>query len=315
MTMAADGVKQQEGGSKPEISAAMVKELREKSGAAMMDCKKALVEANGDFEKAFEILRQKGVATAGKKASRTASEGLVVGKVSADGKTGAIIEVNCETDFVARNEQFSELANQLVDIVLQNKPESVEAMLAIKHEAGTVQDLITAAIAKIGENILIRRLAVLNLSSGSGVIGLYVHALGGKMGAIVELQATSAADAEKLQAFGREVAMHVVSAKPQFVSRQEVPADVIENERRIEAGKADLAEKKPEMRAKIVEGRVDKLLAERCLLEQPFVKDPTSSVSKTLQAKGKELGTELTPAKFALFILGETADTSEKTED
>ncbi len=314
MTMAAEGVKQQEGGAKPEISATMVKELREKSGAAMMDCKKALVEANGDFEKAFEILRQKGVASAGKKASRTASEGLVVGKISADGHTGALIEVNCETDFVARNEQFAELANQLADLVLQNKPESVEAFLAQKHDSGTVQDLITSVIAKIGENILIRRLSVLKLNTANGVIGLYVHALGGKMGAIVELEASGNVDSEKLQAFGREIAMHVVSAKPQYLTREQVPADVVENERRIEAGKADLAEKKPEMREKIVAGRVDKLMAERCLVEQPFVKDPASTVAKTLAAKGKELGADLKPVQFSLFILGEAAADSEKAE-
>ena len=257
MTMAAESLKQQEGGAKPEISAAMVKELREKSGAAMMDCKKALVEANGDFEKAFEILRQKGAASAGKKASRAASEGLVVGKISNDGKTGALIEVNCETDFVARNEQFSELASQLADLVLQSEPASVETFLELKHAAGTVRDLITATIAKIGENILIRRLSVLKVATDNGVIGLYVHALGGKMGAIVELQSTGGVEGGKLQALGREIAMHVVSAKPQYITREEVPAEVIENERRIEAGKADLAEKKPEMREKIVAGRVD----------------------------------------------------------
>lgn len=312
--MAAEGVKQQEGGAKPEISAAMVKELREKSGAAMMDCKKALVESGGDFEKAFELLRQKGAASAAKKESRAASEGLVVGKISSDGKTGALIEINCETDFVARNDQFVELANQLADLVLETKPASVEAFLDEKHGGSTVRETITAAVAKIGENILIRRLSVLKLASENGVIGLYVHALGGKMGALVELQASAKVDAEKLQALGRELAMHVVSAKPQFLTREDVPAEVVENERRIEAGKADLAEKKPEMREKIVAGRVDKLMAERCLVEQPFVKDPASTVAKTLAAKGKELGADLKPVQYSLFILGEAAG-DEKGEE
>ncbi len=315
MEMAAESVKQQEGGAKPEISAAMVKELREKSGAAMMDCKKALVEAGGDFEKAFELLRQKGAATAGKKASRTASEGLVVGKISADGKTGALIEVNCETDFVARNEQFSELTTQLAEMVLETKPASVDAFLEQKQGAGTVRDLITAAIAKIGENILIRRLSVLTVKSADGVIGLYVHALGGKMGAIIELETSGKADAEKLHALGRELAMHVVSAKPQYLNREQVPGDVVENERRIESGKADLAEKKPEMREKIVAGRVDKLMAERCLTEQPFVKDPANTVAKTLAAKSKELGVDVKPVQFSLFILGEASGEAEKGEE
>jgi elongation factor Ts len=290
-----------------EISASMVKELREKSGAAMMDCKKALVESSGDFEKAFEVLRQKGAASAGKKADRIASEGLVVGKISQDGRSGALVEVNCETDFVARNEQFGALVNELVDMALANKPADSEAFLAQKHAQGTVKDFVTAAIAKTGENILIRRVATFDLGSENGCIGLYVHALGGKMGAIVELESSKKVDADKLQAIAREVAMHVVSAKPQFLSRSEVPAEVIENERRIELGKADLAEKKPEMKEKIVTGRVDKILGERVLLEQPFVKDPSLTIAKFLAAKGTELGTELKPVRFAMFILGEGA--------
>ncbi len=290
-----------------EISASMVKELRDKSGAAMMDCKKALVESSGDFEKAFELLRQKGAATAGKKADRVASEGLVVGKISADGREGALVEVNCETDFVARNENFAELTQQLVNILLESKAKDPETFLNQSHAQGTVKDMVTQAIAKTGENILIRRLATFELQSENGIIGLYVHALGGKMGAIVEISSSKKVDSEKLTGLAREVAMHVVSAKPQFMGRDQIPAETIENERRIEAGKADLAEKKPEMREKIVGGRVDKILAERCLLEQPFVKDPSQSVSKYLAAKGQELGTELRPVRFALFILGEVA--------
>jgi elongation factor Ts len=288
-----------------EISASMVKELREKSGAAMMDCKKALVESSGDFEKAFEVLRQKGAASAGKKADRIASEGLVVGKISQDGRSGALVEVNCETDFVARNEQFGALVQELVDMALANKPADSEVFLAQKHAQGTVKDFVTAAIAKTGENILIRRVATFDLASENGCIGLYVHALGGKMGAIVELESSKKVDADKLQALAREIAMHVVSAKPQFLSRSEVPAEVIENERRIELGKADLAEKKPEMKEKIVTGRVDKILGERVLLEQPFVKDPSLTIAKFLAAKSTELGTELKPVRFAMFILGE----------
>lgn len=291
-----------------EISASMVKELREKSGAAMMDCKKALVESSGDFEKAFEWLRQKGVAVAGKKASRTASEGLVVGQVSADGKVGAIAEINCETDFVARNEQFVEMTKEVIAEILKSKPADVEPFLDQKWTSGgTVRDFITDTVSKTGENIIIRRLSVLDLQSPNGVVGLYVHALGGKMGALVEISSSQPVDAEKVAGLAREVAMHVVSAKPQYLSRNDVPADVIENETRIESGKADLAEKKPEMRDKIVAGRVDKIIAERCLCEQPFVKDPSQSVSKFLAQKGNEWGTELKPARFSLYILGEVA--------
>jgi elongation factor Ts len=297
-----------------DISASMVKELREKSGAAMMDCKKALVEAAGDLEKAFEVLRQKGVAVATKKSGRTASEGLVVGQISADGKTGAIVEINCETDFVARNDQFVELTKQVSDLVLKNKPADVEKFLAQSAGDKQVSELVTEAVAKTGENIILRRLAVFD-TTGEGIVGLYIHALGGKMGAILELSSTKPVDREKLAAIAREVAMHVVSAKPQYLTRDEIPADVVENERRIELGKADLAEKKPEMREKIVTGRVDKILNERSLNDQMFVKDPNSTVGKYLQTKGAELGTELKPVRFALFILGELAAETNGKED
>ncbi len=288
-----------------EVSASMVKELREKSGAAMMDCKKALVEAGGDFEKAFELLRQKGAAAAGKKASRITSEGLVVGQVSECGKVAALVEVNCETDFVARNDEFQALGKELAAVALKEKPATVEELLAKQTSKGnTVKELVTEAVAKTGENINVKRLQV--FESTDGITGLYIHALGGKMGAIVELSADKCVKGcTDMQGLAREIAMHVVSAKPSYLDREAVPADMIENERRIEAGKADLADKKPEMREKIVAGRVDKILAERCLTEQPFVKEQSTSVGKYLAAKGKELGVATKPVRFALFILGE----------
>ncbi len=295
-----------------EISASMVKDLRERSGAAMMDCKKALVEAQGDFEKAFEWLRQKGVAVAQKKAARSASEGLVVAQVSADGKAGAIIEINCETDFVARNPEFVELAKQVSDLALSSKVQSPEALLEQKMGQAKLSDFLTEKVAKTGENIILRRLSVLDLKAGSGVIGLYVHALGGKMGALVELATNKPGSTEELNALGKDIAMHIVSAKPSYVSREEIDSEVIENERRIESGKADLADKKPEMRDKIIQGRVDKLLAERCLLDQPFVKDPNQTVGQFLKSKGQSLGVEIKPVRFALYILGEIqAETQE----
>lgn len=291
-----------------DISASMVKDLREKSGAAMMDCKKALVEAAGDFERAFEWLRQKGAATASQKSSRTASEGLVVGQVSSDGKSGALVEVNCETDFVARNEQFIELTKQICETALTAKAKTNTELLAQKVGTTTLQATLTEAVAKTGENIVIRRFATCGLAGKNGIIGLYIHALGGKMGALVEIESDKPIDPEKFGPTARELAMHVVSAKPQYLTRNDIASDVIENERRIEAGKADLADKKPEIREKIVTGRVDKMFAERCLVEQPFVKDQTLSVGKYLEQKGKELDLKLTVTQFVLFILGEGVD-------
>ncbi|CAN5474237.1 translation elongation factor Ts [soil metagenome] len=298
-----------------DISASMVKELREKSGAAMMDCKKALVEALGDFDKAFELLRQKGAASASKKASRATSEGLVVGQVSPDGKVASLVEINCETDFVARNDQFIALSKQIAELAGSKKPADVDALLALSIDGKPVKDAVTETIAKIGENISVKRLAVFDLSTPHGTTGLYIHTLGGKMGAIVEIQTDKAvANLADLQAVARELAMHVVSAKPTFLTRDDISAEVIENERRIELGKADLADKKPEMKEKIVTGRVDKLLAERVLSEQPFVKDPQQSVAKYLAAKGKEMGVEAKVVRYALFILGDNGEAPEETE-
>src|SRR6516165_4255006 len=209
-----------------DISASMVKELREKSGAAMMDCKKALVEAAGDFEKAFEWLRQKGVAMASKKSARTAAEGLIVGQVSEDGKKGVLLEINCETDFVARNEQFVELTKQISEAALLSQPKSVEELLKAKAQGGTVEAIVTEAIAKTGENIVVRRLASFQLGSKNGLVGLYVHALGGKMGALIEVEASGPVTPDKLGNAVRELAMHIVFAKPQFLERSQVPADV-----------------------------------------------------------------------------------------
>ncbi len=287
-----------------DISASMVKELRDKSGAAMMDCKKALVEANGNFDKAIEWLRQKGMAVATKKASRTATEGLVVARVADDLKSGVIVEVNCETDFVARNEEFVALCQEIAATAFETKSLDAEVLMKQKHGAGTVADFVTEKVAKTGENMVVRRLVYVNIE-GPGAVGSYIHALGGKMGAILAIKSSKDVAREEMSALCRELSMHIVSAKPQYISRTEVPVEVVENERRIEAGKEDLAKKPAEIRDKIVSGRVDKLMAERCFLDQPFVKDPNQTIAQYLKQKGTTLGAELTPVKFALFILGE----------
>ena len=293
-----------------DISASLVKELRDETGAAMMDCKKALVEAEGNKDKARELLRARGVAVATKKANRATSEGLVVTAIAKDHKTGVIAEVNCETDFVARNEEFVKLANEVAGAALQAKAKDPAAVLTQKMGANTVQEVLTEKVAKTGENMGVRRLNYMEVS-GPGVVGSYVHALGGKMGCLIEIKGTKeASNQDELAAVAREVAMHITSAKPQFVNRSEVPAAIIENERRIEMERDDLKSKPENIRAKIVEGRVDKLLAERCLLDQPFIKDPSKTIQQLLQEKGKALGTDLTPVKFALYILGEDSGES-----
>ncbi|MBX9570960.1 MAG: translation elongation factor Ts [Candidatus Obscuribacterales bacterium] len=291
-----------------EISASQVKQLREQTGAGMMECKNALKEANGDMEKAVEWLRQKGLAAAAKKSSRAASEGLVVGKVSDDGKRAVLVEVNCETDFVARNEQFQAFTAELADIALKNKSQTAEDLLKLTHNGKTVSDILSDKIATIGENMVLRRVAYIELA-GTGLIGLYVHALGGKMGALVALESNKDLPPAELSPVARDVAMHIVSAKPQYIDRNEIPSEVIEEERRIESGKEDLAKKPADIREKIVTGRVDKIFAERCLMEQDFVKDPSQKIAQVLKLSDK--GAELKPKSFALFILGEGADKAE----
>lgn len=290
-----------------EINASLVKELRDETGAAMMDCKKALVEAEGNKEKARELLRARGVAVANKKSGRATSEGKVVAEVADDLRSGVICEVNCETDFVAKNEEFVALATEIANVALKTKSKDIDALLGQKIGAVTVKEELTTKVAKTGENMSVRRLSFFELD-GPGVVGYYVHALGGKLGCLIAIKANKdVSNKEELSALARDVAMHVTSAKPQFVSRQEIPADIVENERRIEGEREDLKNKPENIREKIVEGRVDKLMAERCLLDQPFIKDPSKTIKQYVDEKGKALGVELTPVKFSLFILGDDA--------
>lgn len=251
------------------ITAAQVKELREQTGAGIMDAKKALVECDGDMEKAMEFLRQKGIASADKKMSRIAAEGLVASYV--EGNVGAMIEVNCETDFVAKTDEFGELAKNLAKQVAVANPADVDALLASTCACCNmkVEDKIKEKIAKIGEKITVRRFVRVE-----GCPATYIH--NGKIGVLLN---TDKAD-ETIQ---KDICLHIASSAPEFVSRNEIPQSVIDEETRIEMGKEDLAKKPENIRAKIVEGRVNKLMAQRCLLEQPFIKNPDETVESIIK--------------------------------
>ena len=265
------------------FSAAQVKELREKTGAGIMDAKKALVEHNGDMEKAMEYLRQKGIASADKKMGRIAAEGVVASYV-ADG-VGAMVEINCETDFVAKNEEFKALANEIAQIVAKENPATVEELNASKTASGsTVEELIKEKIATIGEKITLRRFV-----RYEGNIGTYIH--NSKIGVLLNASANE-------EIMIKDICLHIASSAPEFVSRSEIPASVIEEETRIEMGKEDLANKPEQIRAKIVEGRVNKLMAQRCLVEQPFVKDPNQTIEQLISGK-------MEIKEFTRFMLGE----------
>ncbi len=266
------------------ITAQMVKELRDKTGAGMMDAKKALVEVDGDMDKAAEVLRQKGIASADKKMGRIAAEGRVEAFISAEG--GALIEVNCETDFVAKNDAFKTLVSNLAKHVFELKPASVEEFLASTcPDCGKkIEDALKEKIASIGEKITVRRFKIYE-----GAVASYIH--NGKIGVLLQADKN---DAELLN----DICLHIASSAPKFVSREEIPQEVIDEETRIEMGKEDLLKKPENIRAKIVEGRVNKIMAERCLLEQPFVKDPNQTIAQLIEGK-------LTVKAFTRYELGE----------
>ena len=265
-----------------EITASLVKELREKTGAGILDAKKALVENNGDMEKAMEFLRQKGIASAEKKMGRIAAEGRVASYI-ANG-VGAMIEVNCETDFVAKNPDFAALVDDLAKIVAENNPSDVEALNALSVGGKTVEEMIKEKIATIGEKITIRRFV-----RKEGSLQTYIH--NAKIGVLL---LTDKAD----ETLSKDICLHIASSAPEFVSRKDIPQAVIDEETRIEMGKEDLQKKPEQIRAKIVEGRIAKLMASKCLLEQPFVKNPDQTIQQLVEGKLEVLG-------FDRFVLGE----------
>ena len=260
------------------VTAEAVKQLRERTGAGMMECKKALVECSGDLDAAAELMRKQGLAKADKKASRVAAEGVVALAVAADGKSAAMVEVNCETDFVARESDFQSFSDDLGQLVLAQAPASIEALASLAFPSGeNVDERRRALIAKIGENISIRRFATLQ---STGVLGAYRH--GTRIGALVALEGGD-------ESLARDLAMHVAASNPEYLSMNDVPAEVIAKEREIETEKA-LGEGKPaDIVAKMVEGRIRKTLNEKAFLGQPFVKDPDQTVEKLLKSAKAEV--------------------------
>ena len=272
-----------------EISAGLVKELRELTGLGMMECKKALAEAGGDLKKAEELLRIKSGAKASKAAGRIAAEGVVGAYVSSDGKVGALVELNCETDFVAKNEEFAAFARSLAEAAATQNPKDV-AQLA----SGKIEERRQALIQKIGENMTIRRFKRLE---AKGKLALYLH--GAKIGVLV--------DYEGLDEIGKDVAMHVAAFKPQYLAKTEVPADVVSREREIQLARAKESGKPAEIAAKMVEGSLNKFLGEITLLGQPFVKDDKQSVEKVLASKKTKIN------GFAFLIVGEGIEKAQPT--
>ena len=271
-----------------EITASMVKELRDKTDAPMMECKRALGEAGGDLGKAEEILRVKLGSKATKAASRVTAEGVVAIYLADDGKVGAIIEQNCETDFVAKNDDFLALSAQIARLVAESNPADLDALAALPLAGATVEQVRTALIGKIGENVSIRRFARIE---AKGKLASYVHG-GSKIGVLVDLVGGD-------EALGRDLAMHIAASKPKALSREGVPAEDVERERSIATQKAAESGKPAEIVAKMVEGTVQKYLKEVTLLGQPFVKDDKVTVEQLLKGRGASV------ARFELYVVGE----------
>jgi len=289
------------------VTAAMVKELRELTGSGMMDCKKALVETDGDIDKAVDWLREKGIMKAQKKSGRIAAEGLVRLAFSDDHKTAAIVEINSETDFVAKNQEFVEYVQDVAALALEKGDDSMEEFMAEPFEGSTLSEVHTAKVAKIGENLNIRRFAKV---SEPGVLYTgYVHG-GGRIGVIVGIK--TEAYPEEIEMVGKDVAMQVASMSPKFVDEAGVDPEYLESEKKILTEQVLNEGKKPEMVDKIVAGKIKKELKEVCLVDQPFVKNSDLSVKQYVDSVAKEMGK---PMQVVSMIRYEVGEGIEKKED
>ena len=280
------------------VTANLVKELREKTGAGMMDCKKVLTETDGDMEKAAELLRERGITKAAKKSSRIAAEGLVAAYLSDDKKVGAVVEVNSETDFVAKNEEFKTFVNNVVKQVALNNPKDVEELLAQKYiddESKTVSEALTDKIAKIGENMSIRRFVRF---TSNGLVEKYIHGEG-KIGVLVSMEGGN-------EEVAKDVCMQIAAARPEYLDRNSVPQERVQKEMEILKAQAMNEGKPAEIAEKMVQGRIGKFYGEICLVDQPFVKDPNIKVSDLLSSKGAKV------IEFARIEKGEGLEKKEE---
>jgi elongation factor Ts len=283
------------------ITAEMVKKLRDQTGAGMMECKNALTEASGDFEAANTILRKRGLASAAKKAGRTTSEGLIAHRVSADHGTGTLVEVNCESDFVARTPDFQQLMEDVLDEIDKAGDAVDDDWLADPN--GPVQKRVAATIAKLGENMAARRVV---RYAGRGYVGQYIH-LGGKIGVMVEFGgvAPEARDREAFATLVKEIAMQIAAVSPQYVTRETVPADVLERERGIYRAQMEGSGKPAQVIDKIVEGKLGSFYSQFVLVDQPSIRDPKQTVAQVIGAANHALGASVTVTRFARLKVGE----------
>ena len=287
------------------ITASLVNELRKKTNVGMMECKKALTETNGDIDAAVTYLRERGIMKAAGKADREASEGIIAARLSADGKSGILIEVNCETDFVSRNESYVKFVDQIADTLAASSAKNLEEALAEKIEGLSVEDFVKAKVLELGENIRLRKFERFDLQD-NGAIAQYIH-MGGKVGVLLEVSASSGDTAAKegFRDLVKDITLHIAAAAPKGLSRDEISEDQIEAEKNIYRAQLAAEGKPAEMIEKIVLGKIGKFFSEAVLLEQAFVKDPETTIKKLVEKVGKDLGDSLEVKRFVRFGLGE----------
>jgi elongation factor Ts len=287
------------------ITATLVNDLRKKTNAGMMDCKRALEETKGDLEAAVTLLREKGIAKAGSKADRAANEGVITARISDDAKTGILLEVNCETDFVSKNENFQGFVASLADSLIASQPADHAAALQAEFNGLSVEDAVKAKVAEVGENLQFRKYVRFEVQ-GEGVVASYIH-MGGRVGVLIEVGAGNAETAATagFRELVKDLTLHIAAAAPRGLSREDIPAEVVEAEKSIFRVQLADSGKPANIIENIINGKIGKFFSESCFLEQGFVKDPDTSINKLLEAKGKELGDTLTVRRFVRFGLGE----------
>ena len=287
------------------ITASLVKELREQTGAGMMECKNALKETEGDIAAAIKYLRERGDLKAAKKADRAAKEGVVAAQISEDGKSGILVEVNCETDFVARNENFQAFVDEVASTVAASDAQDLEAALALPKGDQTLEGYIKTKVLELGENLQFRRFERLNVS-GEGAVASYIH-LGGKVGVLIAVNAEKAESAsnDAFRDLVKDLTLHIAASAPAGLGREDIPADLVEAEKDIFRKQMEGQNKPADILEKIISGKLGKFYSEHCLLEQGFVKDPDTTIQGLLEAQGKEVDDTLAIDRFVRFQLGE----------
>lgn len=286
------------------ITASQVKELRERTNVAMMECKKALTETEGDMEAAIKILRERSNLKAVKKADRAAKEGLVSAQLSTDGKSGVLIELNCETDFVAKNDTFVNFLSEIATAVAASEAKDLEGALAVSMGELSVADSVKAKVIELGENLQLSRFDRFDVS-GAGAIASYIH-MGGKVGVLLEVgcEKEDTPSQEAFKDLVKDITLHIAAAAPAGLNRSDIPAELVDAEKEVFRKQMENSGKPADIIDKIVEGKLGKFYSEQCLVDQGFVKDPDVSISGLLEAKGKDLGDTLTINRFTRFAVG-----------